>query len=295
MEQVSKENEVVIEQPTKTKTNKSTQKPKQEVTVVEPKEIIVNSTSIITQLPHEMITERAGALKTFKEFVKNDFVDGIDFGQIPNTDKPTLLKPGYEKIQFYLGLTPQYKLLNREYRPNQPKEYKKYNDKTKQYEKVETIRNFYSWEFSCELYNGDVKVAEGVGCANTEEKKYVSQYEKSETPDSLANTVMKIAKKRALGDAILNVGGISDMFTVDLEDNEGIMKLKTDKDTKVNKITKDQIKTIYATMGARNLIDTDLKQILNELGYMKVQDVKPDEVNKVIDKINALARERKGK
>ena len=106
---------------------------------------------------------------------------------------------------------------------------------------------------------------------------------------------MKIAKKRALGDAILNIGGISDMYTVDLEDNEGIKKLKTQKDTKVNKITKDQIKTIYATLGALSLIDTDLKEILNELGYMDIKEVKPDEVNKVILKIKEVAKARKGK
>lgn len=256
---------------------------------------VANGTSIIANLQENTMCSRAENLRKFKDFIKRDFVDGVDFGQIPGTDKPCLLKPGFEKIQFYLGLTPQYRLLNRECRPNQSKQYKRYNEKTKKYEIVEAIRNYYAWEWACELYFNGVKVAEGVGCANTEEKKYVGQYEKSETPDSLANTVMKIAKKRAFGDAILNIGGISDMFTVDLEDNEGIMKLKTDKTTKANKITKDQIKTIYATMGARNLIDTDLKQILNELGYIKIQDVKPDEVNKVIDKINNLARERKGR
>lgn len=257
--------------------------------------VIVNSTSIISNLQTTEISNRADNLKKFKDFIKNDFVDGVDFGLIPNTDKPCLLKPGFEKIQFYLGLSPRYKLLNREYKPNQEKKYKKYNETAKKYEVVETIRNFYSWEWACELYHGDVKVAEGVGCANTEEKKYVSQYEKSETPDSLANTVMKIAKKRAFGDAILNVGGISDMFTVDLEDNESIAKLKTDKKTKINKLTKDQIKTIYATMGALSLIDDDLKTILNEMGYFNIKEVKPEDNNKIIEKIKELARARKGK
>ena len=253
----------------------------------------INSTSIITSLQQSTIATRATDLKSFKEFIKNDFVDGVDFGLIPGTDKPTLFKPGFEKIQFYLGLTPVYRLLSRQFTPNQAKQYKKYNEKTKSYEIVETIRNYYSWEWACELYHGNTKVAEGVGCANTEEKKYVSQYETKETPDSLANTVMKIAKKRAMGDAILQVGGISDMFTVDLEDNESIQKLKTDKSAKVNKITKEQIKTIYATMGALNLIDTDLKQILNEMNYIKIQDVKPDEVNSIIEKVKALAKSRR--
>lgn len=257
--------------------------------------VVVNSTSLVANLNTEVYTQRHNDLQSFKDFIKANFVDGVDFGLIPNTDKPCLFKPGFEKIQFFLGLTPQYKLLNRVFTPNQEKKYKKWNDKTKSYDVVEVIRNFYSWEFSCELYHGNIKVAEGVGCANTEEKKYVSQYEKSETPDSLSNTVMKIAKKRAFGDAILNVGGISDLYTVDLEDNETIQKLKTDKTTKTNKLTKDQIKTIYATMGALGIIDTDLKQILNEMGYMKIQDVAPGDAETITEKIRALAKERKAK
>lgn len=255
--------------------------------------VVVNSTSIISELNANAYEVRNTGLETFKGFVKSILVDGVDFGQIPNVDKPCLLKPGFEKIQFLLGLTPQYKLMNREFLPNQSKKDKVYNDKTKSYDIVETIRTYYAWEFSCELYRGDIKVAEGVGCANTEEKKYVAQYKKNETPDSLANTVMKIAKKRAMGDAILNVGGISDLFTVDLEDNETIMKLKVDKTTKVNKLTKDQIKTIYATMGALNIKDTDLQEILTELKYTNIKDVSPNDVPIITEKIMAIAKARK--
>ena len=257
---------------------------------------LVNSTALITSLPTGLIQHRADALRAFKDFIKTDFIDGVDYGLIPSTDKPTLFKAGYEKIQFYLGLSPQYRLINREFVPNQEIKQKVWNNETKQYDVVEMIRNFYSWEWACDLYSGNTKVAEGVGCANTEERKYVIQYsKKGETPDNLANTVMKIAKKRALGDAILNVGGISDMFTVDLEDNESLQKVKVDKTTKPNKITKAQIKDIYAVLGALNLIDTDFNAILAEFGYAKVQDIKPDEVNKVIDKIKKYAKERKQK
>lgn len=261
---------------------------------------IVNSTSLITTLSTNTIQDRADALKKFKEFIKTDFVDGVDFGLIPSTDKPTLFKAGYEKIEFYLGLSPQYRLINREFVPNQEIKQKVWNNETKRFDVVEAIRNFYSWEFACDLYSGDTKVAEGVGCANTEERKYVNLYnKKGETPDNLANTIMKIAKKRALGDAILNVGSISDMFTVDLEDSEALQKVKVDKTTKPNKITKDQIKTIFATLGALNLIDTDFHQILDEFGYKKIEDakkrvqeVKPNEVNKVLARIQEYAKQR---
>ena len=255
--------------------------------------VIYNSTQLITQLQNNQVVGRSEALKSFKDFIKNDFVDGVDFGQIPGTDKPTLLKPGYEKIQFYLGLTPMFKLINRTYLPNQEKIDKVYNQQTKKYDTVKTVRNYYAWEWACELYHDGIKVAEGVGCANTEERKYVSQYAKSETPDSLANTVMKIAKKRAQADAILNVGGISDMYTVDLEDNEGINKLKVNKENKTTKISKDQIKTIYATMGALQVTDNDIADLLKSMKITKIAEAKPSDTNKIIEEIKKIAKERK--
>ena len=255
---------------------------------------IVNSTSLIEQTTSNALIEKSKAFNEFKEFLKNDLKDGVDFGKIPSVEKPCLFKAGGEKIQLYLGLTPQYKLLHREFVPNQVRKDKVWNDVTKKYQEVETVRNYYCWEWSCELWHGSVKVAEGVGMGNTEEDKYVSQYKGAKTPDSLANTVMKIGKKRAFMDAIIGVSGVSDIFTQDLEDSEMVNKLKVDKTTKVNKLTKDNIKTIYATLGALELVKSDLDKILNEMGYLKIQDCKADDCNAIIQKIKDLASSRKG-
>ena len=255
---------------------------------------IVNSTSLIEQTTSNALIEKSKAFNEFKEFLKNDLKDGVDFGKIPSVEKPCLFKAGGEKIQLYLGLTPQYKLLHREFVPNQVRKDKVWNDVTKKYQEVETVRNYYCWEWSCELWHGSVKVAEGVGMGNTEEDKYVSQYKGAKTPDSLANTVMKISKKRAFMDAIIGVSGVSDIFTQDLEDSEMVNKLKVDKTTKINKLTKDNIKTIYATLGALELVKSDLDKILNEMGYLKIQDCKADDCNAIIQKIKDLASSRKG-
>ena len=255
---------------------------------------IVNSTSLIEQTTSNALIDKSKAFNEFKEFIKNDLKDGVDFGKIPSVEKPCLFKAGGEKIQLYLGLTPQYKLLHREFVPNQVRKDKVWNDVTKKYQEVESVRNYYCWEWSCELWHGSVKVAEGVGMGNTEEDKYVSQYKGAKTPDSLANTVMKISKKRAFMDAIIGVSGVSDIFTQDLEDSEMVNKLKVDKTTKVNKLTKDNIKTIYATLGALELVKSDLDKILNEMGYLKIQDCKADDCNAIIQKIKDLASSRKG-
>ena len=54
-----------------------------------------------------------------------------------------------------------------------------------------------------------------MGAANTRETKY-----RSRDAYTLDNTVLKMGKKRALVDATLMVGSLSDIFTQDLEDFE---------------------------------------------------------------------------
>ena len=252
---------------------------------------VVNSSSLI-QGTTGGLTAMSTAMQEFKDFIKNELIDGIDYGVIPNA-KACLFKSGGEKVQMFMGLTPQYKLLNRTFIPNQEKKDRVWNDQTRKYEIKETIRNYYAWEFSCELYHGEVKVAEGVGMANTEEEKYVRQYT-TKTADGMANTVMKIAKKRSFMDAILAVSGLSDLFTQDLDDNEDVKKLKVNKDENTKLITKAQIKTVFANLGALGLVKTDLDTIVNELGYTSIKEVKATDVNKVLTAIKEMAKERKG-
>lgn len=250
---------------------------------------VVNSSALI-QSTTDSLVAMSTAMQEFKDFIKNELVDGVDYGVIPNT-KACLFKPGGEKVQMFMGLTPQYKLLHREFIANQPKQNKVWNERQHTYEIVESIRNYYAWEFSCELYHGTVKVAEGVGMANSEEEKYVNQY-KTKTPDGMANTILKIAKKRAFIDAILAVSGLSDLFTQDMEDS--VLKLKVDKENKQDLITKAQIKTVFANLGALGLIKSDLDKIVNEMGHTSLKEVKATEVNKILMDIKRLANERKG-
>lgn len=262
-------------------------------------EIIVNSSSLIEQTVGEKLSVMAKNIDEFKEFIKGQLIDGVDFGLLPSVDKPCLLKSGGEKIQLFMGLTPQYKLLNRTFIPNQQKIDKVYNEETRKYDLVEVVRNYYAWEFSCELYHGEIKVAEGVGMANTEEDKYVKQY-KSKTPDGMANTVMKIAKKRAFMDAILGASGLSDLYTQDMDEDYGgnnkrTTDLRVDKKATEKSLSKDQRKTIYANMGALGLVKSDLDRILNEMGATSLNDLKGTQFADICTRIKNLANERKGK
>ena len=126
-------------------------------------------------------------------FIDTVLITGIDYGIIPNCKKPTLLKSGAEKILNYLGLIARTEISNR----------------------VEDYNiGFFSYEAKVYLidYNGVVK-GEGIGITNTREGKYAKT-----NGYAVQNTVLKMAKKRALVDAALNVGNLSARFTQDVED-----------------------------------------------------------------------------
>ena len=135
--------------------------------------------------------------KTFNDemsrFIETVLVAGTDYGVIPHCSKPTLLKSGAEKILNYLGLIARTEIVNR----------------------VEDYNvGFFSYECKVYLidYNGVVK-GEGIGITNTREGRYAKS-----SGYAVQNTVLKMAKKRALVDAALNVGNLSARFTQDMED-----------------------------------------------------------------------------
>ena len=153
--------------------------------------------------------------KTFNDemsrFIETVLVAGTDYGVIPHCSKPTLLKSGAEKILNYLGLIARTEIVNR----------------------VEDYNvGFFSYECKVFLidYNGDVK-GEGIGITNTREGRYAKS-----SGYAVQNTVLKMAKKRALVDAALNVGNLSARFTQDMED---LKDLNLEPDNKVGKNPED--------------------------------------------------------
>lgn len=151
---------------------------------------------------------------------------GVHYDIIPGTDKPTLLKPGAEVVltTFRLGADPEIQDLSTE----------------------DEIR----YRLRCRIFHQptNVTLGWGVGEASTNEEKYkwrkvVCEAEFEETPADrrriahkkgrngiytvkqirttpadVANTVLKMAKKRALVDGTLTCTAASDMFTQDVED-----------------------------------------------------------------------------
>lgn len=144
--------------------------------------------------------EEAGRrIRMLKEFVRDHMVDGEDYGVIPGTSaKPTLLKAGAEKLNAIFGLAPVVEVTNR-------------------VEDWDT--GFVSYEVKVTLLNKRTTnvEAEGIGSCNSRERRY-----KNQDAANVANTLLKMAKKRALIDATLSATRASGLFTQDLEDMDRV-------------------------------------------------------------------------
>lgn len=257
--------------------------------------------SIIESSDVQQMSAAIQKITQFQGIVQKTLRDGHDYGIIPGTDKPTLFKPGAEKILMLMGLTTEYELI----------------EKVQDYDK-----GFFAFTVKCVISKGDIKITEGVGHANTKESRYTnrwvtekkipegidksllqtrekeSKFKKGESyleylienadGCTLANTVLKMAKKRAQVDAVLTVASLSEIFTQDFDDqdlsqnppqnnppkqpyqqNKG--KQQT---TKPDKPTKDQLDKIFAKAKEVGLDPEEIKSLLkNQYGVDKSIDL----------------------
>jgi len=166
-----------------------------------------------------------------QEVMRSVMKEGTHYGKVPGCDNPTLLKPGAEKIMATFRLAADPEILNMSGQ-----------DEVRYQVKVRLIAS------------SGVMVGAGVGECSTNEEKYkwrraICEQEFQETPENrrrekwmkrwnksrrqyefekvqqvrtepadLANTVLKMAKKRALVDATLTTTAASDIFVQDIED-----------------------------------------------------------------------------
>ena len=198
-------------------------------------------------IPERSLEEVIAQVKKIQEVQKAVMKEGEHYGVIPGTNKPTLLKPGAEKLAFVFRLDPQY-------------------------ESVDTYdANHLTVKSKCTLWHigSGLRMGSGEGSCSTKETKYAFRHAARKCPscgkeaiikgkeeygggwlcfkkkdgcgakfkdgdavietqeagqvanENLAdvyNTVLKMSNKRALVAAVLNVTAASDIFTQDIED-----------------------------------------------------------------------------
>lgn len=194
-------------------------------------------------------------LAEFQEFVAGYLVKGEDYGTIPGTPKPTLLKPGADKLCELYGLASDYEILT-------------------QVEKFESDPPLFDYTVKCILTSrrDGRLVATGLGSCNSYEGKYKWRDSQRTCPNckktaiikgreeygggwlcfakkggcgskfgdgdpliedqvvgrvpnddiaTIKNTILKMANKRAKIDATLGATRSSGIFTQDMEDITG--------------------------------------------------------------------------
>ena len=133
--------------------------------------------SLLPALSMEEVAERRNAVV---EFTRAALHEGVDFGVIPNTSKPTLLKPGAEKLCTLFGLSPTFEIL----------------DSVKDWTGAEHGGEpLFYFEYKCKLWKNGVLIAEGDGSCNSWEKKYRFREAKRLCPDCGQPTIIKGRKE----------------------------------------------------------------------------------------------------
>ena len=154
----------------------------------------INNLSVIEQTDIATFKGTMEKIGQFQRLVRENLSEGKDYGTIPGTSKPTLFKPGAEKILMLMGLQSTYEII----------------DSTRDWKE-----GFFQYQVKCTLKKGDIIITQGLGACNNKEKKYVNR-----SGFDMDNTILKMAKKRSQVDASLTVASLSEIFTQDLEDTE---------------------------------------------------------------------------
>lgn len=161
------------------------------------KEGLVVARETINPVYQNALFTTAQHYKVMVRFVQTQMVKDIDYGVIPGTSKPTLLKPGAEKLSRLFSLSPSYELIHF----------------VTDFEKP-----LFHYHYRCTLVRKGEMVGQGDGSCNSKENKYEKQKYKIY---DLTNTIVKMAQKRSLVAAVLSSCGASQFFTQDMEEMGG--------------------------------------------------------------------------
>lgn len=198
------------------------------------KESSTNQSSTST-LPDLIITstEAKERIDKLQEFLKTSMVRGVDYGSIDGFSKPTLLKPGAEKLCDAFGFSKTVDVINR----------------IEQWDV-----GIFSYEVRVTLSNKETGVveAEGIGSCNSKETSFRYQ-----DPFTIVNTLLKMAKKRALIDAVLSATRASGLFTQDIEDFP-----KPDRKGGDAPATKHQLTTLFRIVEQMDMSNCVAKEMM---------------------------------
>lgn len=264
------------------------------------------STAVIQHMPErfELISAQAltARLALIQDTMTRNMKVGVDFGKIPGTPKPTLFKPGAEKLCATFRIAPSFE--------------------TEDLSSSDCIRV----RVTCVGKEQDTQIVLGAGLGecSSDESKYkwrapVCAQEFDETPvdrrrekwmkgrdgkpykakqvrtemADIANTILKMAAKRAQVAMALNVTGASAIFGQDLEDlPDELRPVAADdaprngsarrqqpaprRDVSPTLVTEGQLKILRGKMGDAGMSE---EQLCTRFSIAKLEELHFDDLN----------------
>ncbi len=305
---------------------------------METKSLVKNESAVNQELvtqDHLEVADMRGQVKLLQQLMKDLLIKDEHYGVIPGCgDKPTLLKPGAEKISMMFRLSPHYEIRQTDL-PNGHREYVivcslssivtgkilgqgvgscstmegKYRYRVAPKTSTGNPVPKEYWDLRKDDPDKAQKVIGGKGFAvkkNPESNRYEifegsDQKIEHDNPADYYNTVLKMAKKRAMIDAILTVTAASDIFTQDLEDMPevipGASKVKFEEkhndspEELTNNLTdpkKEMIelrRKLKQETAKRGLDETNLQEWVTELFGKDDMRISKVELEKLLEKV----------
>jgi hypothetical protein len=238
--------------------------------------------------------------------IKKALVEGTDYGTIPGAgDKKALFKAGAESISIAFGCRPRFTVVEQTVEHDaviewsavkwvtkpKPQDWerlkasghgrnKKWGERWDWQEREDergTSLGLYRYVVKCELMHDGAVVGEGMGVCSTLETKYIR------SPRDAENTVLKMAKKRALVDVVLTTFGLSDRFTQDVED---------DQEVDVEQVPPPDTAALVSGIGAeldRLGLRDKTKRNAEYVGVLGRSPKSPEDLRTVLDALRARA------
>lgn len=187
--------------------------------------------------------QRIALMKDFVSKQLKNHIDG-DYAKIPGTPKPSLLKPGAEKLLLLFNLGFRFQIIN---------------------QVVDFVIGEVSFLVKCEVYrkNDGCAVGEYIAFCSNQEKKY-----KKQVAADIVNTILKMAEKRALVGATISATGASDYFSQDLEDMDRSKVADSSKFTSNAQSDQDSFEIKFGKFKGKTLGEVGKKDVENYMNYI---------------------------
>lgn len=172
--------------------------------------------------PVEEPAQLLAAQEETRRLVAEVLEPGRDFGTIPGTDRPTLLQPGAQRIAAAFGVAPRYTVEDREVDHDREVRWVKRKKSFQNgrflgwSEETGTALGLYRFTVRCELVHraSGVAVGEGLASCSSLEARYTDR------PRDAEHTILAIAMKRAMVNAVLSTFALSEQFAAADEERE---------------------------------------------------------------------------